>query len=117
MERYFPRAIMSPEEMELLVFDTRSELIVEVDTPEHRARLAQYHALLLGLVRDWRHLHLLHGEQPEGRAEFVALRDRVRERSQAISTGLIMRSNHVSVQRLLEARILRACILGTSSLG
>jgi hypothetical protein len=112
MERYFPRAIMSPEEMELLVLDTRSELVVEVETPEHRARLAQYHALLLGLVRDWRHLYLLHNEEPAGRAEFVALRDRVRERSQAISTGLIMRSNRVTVQRLLEARILRVCVLG-----
>jgi hypothetical protein len=103
---------MSPEEMELLVLDTRSELVVEVETPEHRARLAQYHALLLGLVRDWRHLYLLHNEEPAGRAEFVALRDRVRERSQAISTGLIMRSNRVTVQRLLEARILRVCVLG-----
>ena len=111
-ERYFPRAIMSPEEMDLLVLDTRSELAVETDTPEHRARLAQYHALLLGLVRDWRQLYLLHGEEPEGRREFVALRERVRERSQAISAGLIMKSNHVTIQRLLEARILRVCVPG-----
>jgi hypothetical protein len=111
MERCFPRAIMSPEEMELLILDIRSELTVEADTPEHRARLAQFHALLLGLVRDWRHLYLLHGEGPEGRAQFVELRERVRERSQTISTGLMMRSNHVTVQRLLEARILRVCVL------
>jgi hypothetical protein len=112
MERCFPRAIMSPEEMELLVLDTRSELTAEADTPEHRARLAQYHALLLGLTRDWRHLYLLYGEGPEGRDEFVALRERVRERSQAISPGLIMRTNRVMAQRLLEARILRVCVLG-----
>jgi Aspartyl/Asparaginyl beta-hydroxylase len=111
MERCFPRAVMSPEEMELLVLDIRSELTVETDTSEHRARLAQFHALLLGLVRDWRHLYLLHGEGPEGRAEFVGLRERVRERSQAISMGLMMQSNHVTVQRLLEARILRVCVL------
>jgi hypothetical protein len=112
-ERYFPRAILSPEEMDLLILDTRSELTVEADTPEHRARLAQYHALLLGLGRDWRHLYLLRGEEPEGRPQFVELRERVRERSQAISTGLIMRSNHVAAQRLLEARILRVCVLGS----
>ena len=103
---------MSPEEMELLVLDTRSELTVEADTPEYRANLAQYHALLFGLVRDWRQLHLLCGEEPEGRAEFVALRERFRERLEAVSPGLIMRSNHVTAQRLLEARILRVCVLG-----
>jgi hypothetical protein len=54
----------------------------------------------------------LHGEDPDGRAEFVALRERVRVRLQAISTGLIMRTNHVAAQRLLEARILRVCVLG-----
>jgi hypothetical protein len=112
MERYFPKAIMSPEEMDLLVLDTRSELTVEADTPEHRARLAQFHALLLGLVRDWRQLYFLHGESHEGRAKFIELRDRVRDRSRAISTGLIMRSNHVTAQRLLEARILRVCVSG-----
>jgi hypothetical protein len=112
VESYFPRAIMSPEEMDLLVLDTRSELTVEADTAEHRARLAQYHALLLGLSRDWRQLYLLHGEDPEGRTEFIALRERVRERLQSISTGLIMRTNHVTAQRLLEARILRVCVLG-----
>jgi hypothetical protein len=112
VERYFPRAIMSPEEMELLVLDTRSELTAEADTPEQRARFAQFHALLLGLVRDWRQLYLLHGEDPEGRAAFVELRERVRERSQAIGTGLMMRTNRVTAPRLLEARILRVCVLG-----
>jgi hypothetical protein len=29
-----------------------------------------------------------------------------------VMVGLIMRSNHVTVQRLLEARILRVCVLG-----
>jgi hypothetical protein len=111
-ERYLPRPVMSPEEMDLLVLDTRSELVAEEDTPRNRARLAQFHALLLGLARDWRQLHLSHGEDPEGRSAYVDLRERVRERSQAISDGLIMRSNRVTAQRLLEARILRVCILG-----
>lgn len=113
MERYFPKTIMSPEEMDLLVLDTRSELTVESETPEHRARLAQFHALLLGLIRDWRQLYFLHGESPQGHAEFIELRDRIRDRSQAITTGLIMRSNRVTAQRLLEARILRVCVSGT----
>jgi hypothetical protein len=111
MERCLPRPIMSPEEMDLLILDTRSELTAEEDTPEQRARLSQYHALLIGFARDWRQLYLSHGEEAEGRSGFVELRERVRERSQAIATGLIMRSNRVRVQRLLEARILRTCIL------
>ena len=112
LERHLPRPIMSPEEMDLLLLDTRSELIAEEDTPEHRARLAQYHALLLGLGRDWRQIYLLHGEEPEGRPAFVELCERVRERSQALSMGLVMRSNRVTAHRLLEARILRVCVLG-----
>jgi hypothetical protein len=110
-ERYFPRLVMSPEEMELLILDARSELTAEADTAEHRTRLGQYHALLLNLMRDWRQLYLVHGEEPEGRSEFVALRERVRERSALLSPGLIMRSNHVTAHRLLEARILRVCVI------
>ena len=44
--------------------DMRSELVVEVDDPDHRARLARYHALLLGFGRDWRQLYTLQGEEP-----------------------------------------------------
>jgi hypothetical protein len=96
--------------MELLIFDMRSELVVDADTIEQRARLARYHALLLGLVRDWRHLYQLYGEDPEGWEAYTKLRDAVRERSQASSSGLVMRTNRSTAHKLLEARILKACL-------
>jgi quercetin dioxygenase-like cupin family protein len=115
MERSFLRPVMSPEEMELLVMDTRSELIAEADTADHQARLAAYHAMLLGFARDWRQLHLLHGDEAAERKPFVELRERVRERSRALAPGLVMRSNRVSAEKLLEARILRVCVAPTAA--
>ena len=109
-ERSFLRPVMAPEEMDLLVMDTRSELTVEMDTSEHRARLASFHALLLGLARDWRQLYMLHGEEIAGRRAFSELRDRVRDRSRALAAGLVMRTNRVAAEKLLEARILRVCV-------
>lgn len=107
MEQTLPRPVMSPAEMELLVLDMRAELVAEVDTPEQRTRLGQYHALLLGLVRDWRQLYQLYGEDAGGRVHFARLRDVVRERSKAICAGLIMRTNRSAAHRVLEARILQ----------
>jgi hypothetical protein len=109
-EQTLPRPVMSPPEMELLILDMRSELVVEADTVEQRARLARYHALLLGLARDWRQLYQLHGEDPKGREAYAKLRDGVRERSQALSSGLVMRTNRSIAHKVLEARILKACL-------
>lgn len=105
-----PRPVMPPSEMELLILDMRSELAVDADTSEQRSRLARYHALLLGLVRDWRQLYQLHGEDPKGREAYAKLRDAVRERSQAVSSGLVMRTNRSTAHKLLEARVLSACL-------
>jgi Aspartyl/Asparaginyl beta-hydroxylase len=109
-EQALPRPVMSPSEMELLILDMRSELTTEADTAEQRARVARYHAMLLGFARDWRQLYHLHGEDPGGKAAYTALRDGLREQSQAISSGLIMRTNHSAAHKLLEARILKACL-------
>jgi hypothetical protein len=97
--------------MELLILDMRSELVAEADTAEERARLAKYHALLLRLTRDWRQLYQLHGEGPQGWEAYGSLRDAVRERSHAISSGLVMRSNQSAAHKVLEGRILKACLL------
>ncbi|HEY2339245.1 MAG TPA: aspartyl/asparaginyl beta-hydroxylase domain-containing protein [Steroidobacteraceae bacterium] len=109
-ELTLPRPVMSPAEMELLVLDTRSELVAEVDTAEQRTQLARYHALLLGLARDWRQLYQLYGEDPRGWEAYAKLLGAVRERSQAISPGLVMRTNRSAAHKLLEARILKACL-------
>ncbi|MBV9695433.1 MAG: aspartyl/asparaginyl beta-hydroxylase domain-containing protein [Gammaproteobacteria bacterium] len=110
-EQTLPRPVMSPAEMELLVLDMRGELVAEADTPELRTRLSHYHALLLGLVRDWRQLYQLHGEEAGGREEFARVRDTARERSKAISAGLIMRTNRSAAHRVLEARVLQDALL------
>jgi hypothetical protein len=109
-ERALPRPVMPPAEMDLLIVDMRSELMPEMDAPEQRARLARYHALLLGLGRDWRQLYTLHGEEPDGWGEFAKLRDDVREQSRLLAPGLAARTNRVAAHRVLEARILRACL-------
>jgi len=109
-ERTLPRPVMPPAEMDLLILDMRSELVLEVDAPDQRARLARYHALLLALGRDWRQLYSLHGEEPDGWEQFARLRDAVREQSRTLAHGLVARTNRVTAHRVLEARILRACL-------
>jgi hypothetical protein len=110
MEQTLSPRVMPPSEMELLILDMRSELVPESDTADQRARLAKFHALLLRLARDWRQLYQLHGEDPQGWEAYTALRDAVRERSHTVSSGLIMRSNRSGAHKVLEARILKACL-------
>jgi hypothetical protein len=109
-ERALPRPVMPPAEVDLLIVDLRSELVLEIDSPDQRTRLARYHTLLLGFGRDWRQLYALYGEEPAGRPEFERLRDSVREQSRLLGPGLIARANRVAAHRVLEARILRACL-------
>jgi hypothetical protein len=113
-EQAAPRPVMPPSEMELLL-DMRTELVSEADTPEQGTRLSHYQALLLGLARDWRQLYQLYGEGTPGLPAYVKLRDAVRERSQALSAGLIMRTNRAQAHKLLEARILQSCLHGSGA--
>jgi hypothetical protein len=110
METSLPRPVMSPAEVDLLILDMRSELLAEAEGSADRARLSQYHALLLGFCRDWRQLYSLHGENHEGWEEFKNLRDSMREKSQSLGQGLAMRTNRTAAHRVLEARVLRACL-------
>jgi hypothetical protein len=109
-ERALSRPVMPPAEMDLLVLDLRSELALDVDTPEHRARLGRYHALLDALTRDWRQLYALHGEGLEGWEHFGKLRDSVRDQSRSLGSGIALRANRVAAHKVLEGRILRACL-------
>jgi hypothetical protein len=109
-ERAFRRPVMPPSEMDLLILDMRSELVLEIDAPEQRPRLGRYHALLLGFGRDWRQLYALHGEDREGWEQFDKLRNAVREQSRSLGLGLVLRTNRVAAHRVLEARVLRACL-------
>jgi hypothetical protein len=110
MERSLLRPVMPPAEMDLLILDMRSELVPEVDSTDQRVRLARYHALLLALCRDWRQLYSLHGEEPAGWDSFAKLRDVIRAKSQPLAQGLALRTNRSAAHRVLEARILRACL-------
>jgi hypothetical protein len=114
-EQVPPRPVMAPSEMELLLLDMRAELMSEADTAEQRTRLAHYQVLLLGLARDWRQLYQLYGESAAGLPAYVRLRDAVRERSQALTAGLVMRSNRSQAHKLLEARILQSCLPGAGA--
>ncbi|HKN09006.1 MAG TPA: aspartyl/asparaginyl beta-hydroxylase domain-containing protein, partial [Pseudomonadota bacterium] len=110
MECALPRPVMPPAEMDLLMLDMRSELILEIDAPAERPRLTRYHALLLGFGHDWRQLYALHGEEPGGRDAFAKLRDAVRQQSFALGVGLALKTNRVAAHRVFEARILSACL-------
>jgi hypothetical protein len=110
MEVSLPRPVMPPSEVELLILDMRLELVAEAEAPEHRTRLSQYHTLLLGFCRDWRQLYALHGENHEGWQKFKNLRDSMREKSHTLGQGLAMRTNRTGAHRVLEARVLRACL-------
>jgi LPS sulfotransferase NodH len=109
-ERTMLAPVMSPAEVELLTLDLRGELIAISDTPESRAQLLDYHALLDGFCRDWRQLYALYGEIPAAREHFIRLRDGLRSTSRARAEGLIMRTNRVDVHRVLEGRLLRTVV-------
>jgi hypothetical protein len=109
-ERTVLRPVMPPAEMDLLILDLRSELTLEHDAPDQRARVSRYHQLLLGLQRDWRQLYALHGEDAAGFSEYERLRESAREQSRTLAAGIVARTNGVAAHRVLEARILRPAL-------
>jgi len=104
------RPVMSPGEVDYLVGDLRSELAPSVDAPESRARLARYHQLLDGFVRDWRQVYSLFGERADARGQFEQLRDTARSASRELAEGLMMRTNRVAAHPVFEGRVLRAVL-------
>jgi len=109
-ERRCAPSVMAPGELELLLLDLRRELATLDDTAAGRAQLARYHALLQALAQDWRQLHALHGEEAAGWTEFERLRDGVREAMRDAGARLVTATNQVAANRVLEGRVLRACL-------
>lgn len=101
------RPVMPPAEVELLTADFRGELMTTGDSSDSRTRLARYHWLLQSFCFDWRQLHALRGESPQGRAEYRARVEGLRSASKTLASGLFMRSNGVEAHKVLEARLLR----------
>jgi hypothetical protein len=99
-ERWMPRVVMHPAEVDLL-------LMPHIDSPAARAALARYHSLLENFGRDWRQLYLLHGEREEGFPVFAKLRDALRDASQQVSEGLMMRTNGVAAHTVLMGRLIQ----------
>jgi len=106
-ERAPPRPVMLPAEVDLLSLDLRNELVAADDTPQSRAQLQRYHAMLDGFCRDWRQLYLLHGESETGAAEYGRMRDALRAASRSHGEGLSMRANRVAAHVVLDGRLLR----------
>lgn len=102
--------VMSPGELELLVLDLRAELAALEDSPGAATRLSRYHALLDALCRDWRQLYALHAQSAPGWTEFERLLDVVRARAQESGAGLVMATNRVASNQVLEARVLRPAL-------
>ena len=100
-------AVMHPAEVEMLIRDLRSELVVGDAPAAPTVQLARYHALLENFCKDWRQLYLLHGVGELSWSEFANLRDGVREVSKALGEGLVLRTNRVAAHVVLEGRVLR----------
>ena len=99
--------VMPPAEVELLTADFRGELATSGDSTDSRMQLARYHWLLQSFCFDWRQIHALRGESPQGRAEYRARVEKLRSASKTLAGGLFMRSNGVEAHKVLEARLLR----------
>ena len=106
-ERVAPRPVMPPAEVELLLNDLVAELTVAESVPEAAVHLPRYAGLLNGFCLDWRQLYLLHGEDPAGAQEYLGLVESLRTATRSIAHGLVMRTNQVAAQAVLESRLLQ----------
>ena len=98
--------IMPPAEVELLLGDLRGELAAMDASDPARTRLAHYHLLLGDFCHDWRQLWALHGGDGRGRADFEAACEALRTGSRRLGEELVMRTNGVAANRVLEGRVL-----------
>jgi LPS sulfotransferase NodH len=105
-ERDIRTAVMPPAEVQWLLADLESELTTAIDSAEHLERAARFRALLESFVCDWRQLCLLHGLGGDGREQFERLATTIRDASQRVSDGLVMRTNQVPAAKVLESRVL-----------
>ncbi len=108
------RPVMSPAEIDLLVIDLQAELS-ELPGPNSSERLLRFREMLSSFRRDWRQLYELFGETAGGRSEYLKLIENVRLVSRQCSDNLIMRTNRIAADLVLEGRILRVAISGPPS--
>jgi hypothetical protein len=110
-------AILPAAEVQLLINDLRAELVAARDTTEARGAVAAFSGFLEGFICDWRQLCALHGTQGAGREEFRRLATNVREAARTLGDGLVMRTNHISAVRVLEARVLQHLVADEGAQG
>ena len=108
--------VMPPAEVELLIWDLRSELTTLDDSPPALERLVQYHALLDNFCKDWRQIYALHGEREAGRQDFLGIRDNMRHASLKLADDIVARTNRVNAHVVLDARLLRPMVVPAASL-
>ncbi len=99
-------AIMPAAEVQMLLEDLKQELTVAGPNSGVEARLAQFGILLEDFVRDWRQLCALHGNSGQGRADFLHLVRALYEAAKPLTAGLVMRTNNIAAQLVLEQRVL-----------
>lgn len=99
--------LMPAAEVQLLVDDLRSELVVVTDSADARTRVARFHVLMESFIRDWRQLCVLNGVSGAGRQDFIRLANAVRIAATPLTDGLVMRTNGASALLVLEKRVLQ----------
>ena len=99
-------AIMPAAEVQMLLEDLKRELTVAGPDTAAEARLAKFGILLDDFVRDWRQLCALHGTSGQGRADFLHLAHALYEAAKPLTVGLVMRTNNIAAQLVLEQRVL-----------
>lgn len=109
--------VMPAAEVQLLVDDLRTELVVATDTAEGRSRAEQFSVLLESFVLDWRQLCALHGVGGRGRPDFLRLAVAVRDAASKLADGLVMRTNQASALLVFEKRVLQHLIADDAAPG
>ena len=101
------RMIMWPVEVDFLLDDLADELIVDPSQRIPDDALARYKQLLADFRLDWRQLYSRHAEDPEATAEYLNLRESLRDRSAVLGVGLVLRTNRIAAHDVLMDRVLR----------
>ncbi len=110
MERSAPHRIMHPSEVELLLSDLADEVTADSSAQSADRCVLEVKALLGAFVKDWRQLWTLFADTQEGLAHYEKLRDSLRLRLRVAEDVTFMRTNAISVRRVVEARVLQHAI-------
>jgi hypothetical protein len=103
--------IMPAAEVQLLIDDLRSEVIVSMDAADAAHRAVRLGRVLDSFVKDWRQLCALHGTRGQARPEFLQLASVLRAAAGPLADGLVMRTNNVAAMQVLEKRVLQYLVV------